>query len=102
MSAPLTRRAFLAASAATAAASCLAPSLASDRGPEPLGPVAGRTGPRGIAAGSAGRPSLGAVTLLDGRVMEVSHRTAWRIRPGKSVLIAPEPDGTWSVLYAEC
>ena len=103
MSAHTTRRAFLASSAiAIAAASLRASAAPATSHPEPLGPVAGRTGPLGLAPGTSTGPSRGVVTLLDGRTLVASHSTRWPIGPGKSVLIAPEPDGTWSVLYAEC
>lgn len=104
MSAHVTRRAFLATSAGAiaAAATLRAASAPATSPPGPLGPVAGRTGACGLAPGSPSDPSRGAVTLLDGRTLVASHSTRWPIGPGKAVLIAPEPDGTWSVLYAEC
>jgi hypothetical protein len=102
MSIPITRRAFLATSAEVVAVAAVIPAIA--RGgtpPEPRGTVYGRTGPAGIRAGSPGRPARGRAILLDGRELEVSHATAWRIGPGKGVLLSPEPTGAWSILYAE-
>jgi len=101
----LTRRAFLASSAGALAVVPVLTALAADRPPhraEPHGPVPARTGPEGLAPGSPTDPSRGEVVLLDGRTLVTTHTTHWRIGPGRSVLIAPEPDGTWSLLYAEC
>lgn len=101
----VTRRLFLASSAgAIVAASALrAPASPPEpRTPDPLGPVPARTGPLGLRPGTPSRPSQGTVILLDGRTLEASHSTRWRIGPDKALLLAPEPDGTWSVLYAEC
>ncbi len=99
------RRKFLAttsgAVAAFAAFSSGAASARVDRTPMPTGPVAGRTDERGIAPGTARDPSRGQVVLLDGRVIDVTHPGGIGIAPGRSVLIAPEADGSWSILYAE-
>ena len=96
----MTRRTFFAASASTIAA--LAGTSVAHSPTAPSGPVYGRTGPRGIAPGTASRPSRGEVALLDGRVIEALHVTSRGIGARKSVFLVPEAGGAWSVLYAEC
>lgn len=98
MNVPMSRRDFLGSVAVAAVAPAI---VRAQPRPEPAGPVYGRTGPRGIAPGTASRPSRGPVTLLDGRTLDAGHVTAWRIAPGKGVLLAPDGDGGWSILYAE-
>ncbi len=102
MNVSITRRVFLASSAGAIAALAIVPAaaLADDR-PEPRGPVYGRTGPGGISPGSSDGPSRGPVTLLDGRTIEASHVTGWRIGAAKGVFLGPNPKGGWSILYAE-
>jgi hypothetical protein len=104
MSTDVTRRAFLVASAgaaATLAAAARPAAARDDPRPAPAGPVYGRTGPQGIRPGTAVAPSRGVVTLLDGRVLEATHVTGRGIGAGKSLLLAPDGEGKWSVLYAE-
>ncbi|WP_435010842.1 hypothetical protein P12x_002128 [Tundrisphaera lichenicola] len=105
MHAPVTRRAFLATSTTGLAAVAIPAWPASARvvtRPEPTGPVYGRTGHRGIPAGSTSAPSAGDVALLDGRILRVSHESSRGIGARKSVLLSPDRNGRWSILYAEC
>jgi hypothetical protein len=103
MSTPVTRRVFLVSSAEAAALVAISPTLSlGDSRDEPCGPVYGRAASSGLNPGTASSPSRGRVELLDGRSLEVSHETGWRIAPGKGVLVAPDGRGGWSVLYAEC
>lgn len=100
----ITRRDFLASSAGSLAAVAVAarPGLARDEtSPLPAGPVYGRVGKRGIPPGTAEAPSRGDVILLDGRVLVASHETRQGIRPGRSVLLAPDGPGRWTILYAQ-
>ena len=92
MSIPVTRRAFLAASAGSVAALAAARPVPvrADSCPAPPGPVYGRTGVRGIPPGTARAPARGEVVLLDGRVLEVSHVNGLRIGAGRSVWLAPD------------
>jgi hypothetical protein len=104
MTAFVNRRAFLASSASAIAVLAVAGHAASrvDPRPAPSGPVYGRIGPRGIGPGTTSAPSRGEVILLDGRVLEATHVASRGIRAGKSVLLAPDGDEGWSILYAEC
>jgi hypothetical protein len=99
----VTRRTFLVASAGAIAVFAAGTSGAActDPRPVPSGPVYGRVGRRGLSPGTASAPSRGDVILLDGRVLEASHVTGRGIRPGASVLLAPDAGGGWSILYAE-
>ena len=95
----LTRRAFVATCSGAIAALAL-----DGRGlahPAPTGPVYGRTGRGGIGPGTPSNPSRGEVILLDGRVIEATHVNRGSIPAGGSVWLAPEADGSWSILYAE-
>ncbi len=99
---PLSRRAFLAKSSGAIAALAVGRrALGASPRAEPPGPVYGRVGPRGLAGGSSVAPSSGEVILIDGRVLRASHVGPRGIGAGKSVLLAPEGDRGWSVLYAE-
>ncbi len=99
---PLTRRAFLSASAIALAALGAGPRVARPAPrPEPSGPIYGRTGSMGFAPGTASVPSRGEVILLDGRVLEASLVSSRGIGARKSVFLVPEGDAGWSILYAE-
>ncbi len=98
----VTRRSFLSASAGVAATllvSDIAQGSPAHRAATGL--VYGRVGAGGVPAGSDARPSRGTVMLLDGTTIPLSHAGSRPILPGKSVLLAPDTDGNWSVLYAE-
>ncbi len=99
----LTRRGFLAASASTVAALGVAGRAVAriDRAAAPSGPVYGLVEAPGIGPATAHRPSRGRVTLLDGRVLEATHVASRGIGAGKSVFLAHEAGGAWSILYAE-
>lgn len=100
----VTRRTFLASSAATVAACSLLQTTVTAETSHPrypLGTVSGFTGPRGLAPGTRANPGRGEVVLHDRQTLVASQTTPWRIGPGKAVLLAVEPDGQWSVVYAE-
>ena len=74
MIAAFTRRRFLAATGTVTALVARWSSPPAPAGaPEPTGPVYARAGRRGLAPGTRHRPARGKVTLLDGRVLTVSH-----------------------------
>lgn len=101
---PVTRRAFLASStlAVSAIAGLRSVAIAeTSRQADPLGTIPGITGPLGLAPGTTANPTRGDVVVLDGHILIASHSSSWRIGPGKAVLLSPEPDGRWSVVYAE-
>ena len=64
------------------------------------GTVYGRVGSAGIPSGTSFAPSRAEVILLDGTSLQASH-VSGHIRPNRSVLLSPAPQGGWSVLYAE-
>ncbi len=100
----VTRRSFLETSAgivAALAATGFAGKAQPNSGPKTAGVVYGRVGSRGIAAGTASTPTLGEVILLDGTKVEAAHDCGRHIVAGKSVLLAADASGRWSVLYAE-
>jgi hypothetical protein len=100
----VTRRAFLAMSAGAVATLAVADcpgAVPADARSAPAGVVYGRAGRRGISPGTASAPSRGEVILLDGRVLEASHGTSRGIGAGRSVLLSPDENGGWSILYAE-
>jgi hypothetical protein len=104
ISTAMTRRDFLTTSAGAVAALAVVgrPGVVqADLHPMPTGVVYGRSGRRGIPPGIASAPSRGDVILLDGRVLEVSHVTSQAIGAGKSVLLSPDGNTGWSILYAE-
>jgi hypothetical protein len=99
-----TRRWFLETTAgivAALAATGFAGNAQPNSGPKTAGVVYGRVGSRGIAAGTASTPTLGEVILLDGTKVEAAHDCGRHIVTGKSVLLASDASGRWSVLYAE-
>jgi hypothetical protein len=97
----VTRRNFLIASAAIAAAHAGAAGSLSGQGKAtPSGTVYGRVGSAGIPACTSFAPSLAEVILLDGTSLQASHVSS-HLRPNRSVLLAPDSHGGWSVLYAE-
>lgn len=103
MNEQVTRRTFLASTAGAVALTSSMPRPARARNvQEPLGPVVARTGSRGLTPGSRRDPTRSTVTMLDGRTLEVAHTSPMRIGPRKSLLVTPDPSGTWSILYAEC
>jgi hypothetical protein len=65
------------------------------------GAVYGRAGTKGIAAGTCFAPSRDEVILHDGTRIEVAHVGGQQILAGKSVLLSPDENREWSVLYAE-
>jgi hypothetical protein len=98
----MTRRAFLVATSSALAAASLNPTTEQGGSqPLPSGPVYGRVGGRGLDPGAVDRPALGEVATLDGRALVVRYASGQRLAPGKSVWLAPEADGVFSVLYAE-
>ena len=97
----VTRRTFLIASAGIVTAPTGAAISMSDQAKAPsVGAVYGRVGSAGIASGTSLAPSQAEVILLDGTSLRASHVSS-DIRPNRSVLLSPEPQGGWSVLYAE-
>ena len=97
----VTRRTFLIASAGIVAAHVGAADSFSGRADAPAaGTVYGHVGPAGIPAGTSIAPSRAEVILLDGTSLQASH-VSGHIRPNRSVLLSPDPQGGWSVLYAE-
>jgi hypothetical protein len=97
----VTRRTFLIASAGIVATHIGAASSVSGHIEAPIaGTVYGRVGSAGIPSGTSFAPSRAEVILLDGTSLEASH-VGSGIRPNRSVLLSPDPDGEWSVLYAE-
>jgi hypothetical protein len=104
MNRPVTRRTFLTSSALTVSACAVLQNAATaetSRLADPLGTVPGITGPLGLGPGTAANPARGDVLLQHGHTLVASHSSSWRIGPGKAVLLSPEPDGCWSVVYAE-
>jgi hypothetical protein len=102
--ATVTRRSFLGTSAGlvTALAASAAPHTTRANAILELpGAVYGRAGSKGIAAGTGSAPSRGEVNLLDGTRIEVAHAGGQHILAGKSVLLSPDENSEWSVLYAE-
>jgi hypothetical protein len=100
----ITRRTFLATSATAVAALAVAARPEAGHADTPLasvGAVYGMARRHGIPAGTTSAPSRGEVILLDGRVLEATHVTSQGVRAGRSVLLSPEGDGRWSILYAE-
>ena len=98
---PVTRRTFLACSAGAVAAFPIVANAATAQTDDPLGTVCGVVGLRGLGPGTATNPATGEVILTDGRTLVASQTTRRRIGPGKAVMLAPEPDGRWGVVYAE-
>jgi hypothetical protein len=97
----VTRRAFLIASAVVVSAHADAASATCEHGKtHNPGAVYGRTGRKGIPAGTSFTPSQAEVVLLDGTVLHAAHISG-HIRPDRSVLLSPDSAGGWSVLYAE-
>jgi hypothetical protein len=97
----VTRRVFLIASAGVVTAYGGATTAISAHGKTPCaGAVYGRTGKKGIPAGTSSAPSQAEVVLLDGTLLQAAH-TSGHIRPNRSVLLSPDALGGWSVLYAE-
>jgi hypothetical protein len=97
----VTRRVFLIASAGVLAAYGGATTAISAHGKTPCaGAVYGRTGKKGIPAGTSSTPSKAEVVLLDGTSLQAAH-VSGAIRPDRSVLLSPDPRGGWAVLYAE-
>jgi hypothetical protein len=97
----VTRRTFLIASAGIVAAHAgAAESLSGQAEAAPTGTVYGRVGSAGIPSGTSFAPSRAEVILLDGTSLQASH-VGGLIRPNRSVLLSPAPQGGWSVLYAE-
>jgi hypothetical protein len=97
----VTRRTFLIASAGIVTAPAGASISMSDQAKAPsAGAVYGRTGSKGIPAGTSIAPSRAEAILLDGTSLQASH-VSGHIRPNRSVLLSPDPQGGWSVLYAE-
>ena len=95
------RREFLQSTCAAAAAvgAAAIPGAAQSAAQRlPRGPVYARAGEGGIRP--ARRASRNEAILADGRRLAVSD-AAYRVAPGKSVLLTPEIDGRWTVLYAE-
>lgn len=99
----VSRRAFLGSSAGLALGLSLA-------GPAPSrgathhhrsGVLYGTAGRRGIPPAGAAGPARGDVLLLDGTTIAARHGSRHPIAPGKGVLLSPDGDGEWSVLYAE-
>jgi hypothetical protein len=100
----ITRRTFLATSSAMAASLVIAGGSAfakSAAHPMASGVRSGRVGPRGIPAGTALASSVGEIVLEDGSVVEASLTTSPGLHAGRSVLLAPDEQGGWSILYAE-
>jgi hypothetical protein len=101
MNAPVTRRSFVAMAAGvvtTLGAGALPNTLPATS--LSAGTIYGRAGRRGIASGTLSAPSQGKIVLLDGATVEATH-VSQKILPGKSVLLSPDGQGKWSVLYAE-
>jgi hypothetical protein len=97
----VTRRTFLIASAGIVAAHAGAANSLSGQAEAPAaGTLYGRVGSAGIPSGTSFVPSRAEVILLDGTSLEASH-VSGQIRPHRSVLLSPAPQGGWSVLYAE-
>jgi hypothetical protein len=95
------RRTFLITSAGIVAAhSAAADSFSRQAEAPPPGTVYGRVGVAGIPSGTSLAPSRAEIILLDGTSLEASH-VSREIGPTRSVLLSPDPDGGWSVLYAE-
>ena len=97
----VTRRTFLVASAAIVAApagSAVPRSMQAKA--TCYGAVYGRVGAAGILSGTSFAPSRGEVILLDGTLLQASHVSS-DIHPNRSVLLSANPNGEWSVLYAE-
>jgi hypothetical protein len=65
------------------------------------GAVYGRAGSKGIAAGTCSAPSRGEVDLIDGTRLAVVHVGGQHIHAGRSVLLSPDDNCEWSILYAE-
>jgi hypothetical protein len=100
----VTRRSFLETSAGLLATFTAAGMHSAAHAKSPLktaGAVYGRVGKRGISAGTSAAPSLGEVILLDGTVVKATHGSGQHIIAGKSVLLAADASGGWSVVYAE-
>jgi hypothetical protein len=99
----VSRRAFLESSTGIAAGLFLAhPAPAQvDARLKPAGVLYGRAGKRGIPAASSAEPARGDVVLLDRTTIVTTHHGRHGIGPGKSVLLSPDGDGGWFVLYAE-
>ena len=92
----MTRRKFVVASVGMGTSLCLTgASSRVCRAPRP-GTLYGRAGEGGIAPGGIGQ----AVTM-DGVRLMVSHPGRNPVRPGKSLLMSPDENGNWTVLYAE-
>ena len=97
----VTRRAFLITSAEVVTASGGGTFASSEPGKTPsAGAVYGRTGKMGIPAGTSSMPSQAEVVLLDGTSLRAAHTSAI-VRADRSALLSPDPQGGWSVLYAE-
>jgi hypothetical protein len=100
----LTRRSFLEASAGIFATVASATVAGAARAKGPLitsGAIYGRVGQSGISAGTAAAPSTGDVMLLDGTMLKANHGSGQPISPGKSVVLAADENGGWSVIYAQ-
>jgi hypothetical protein len=97
----MTRRAFLIGSAEVMTAFGGATIAISGRGKTPrAGAVYGRAGRKGIRAGTSSTPSQADVVLLDGTSLQAAHISG-HIQPNRSVLLSPDMQGGWTVLYAE-
>jgi hypothetical protein len=103
----VTRRGFLIAAAGAVVAHATTIAISAQRRTPCTGVMYGRTGRKGMRAGASAMPSNAEVmpsnaevVLLDGTSVQVAPISE-DICPNKSVLLSPDPQGGWSVLYAE-
>jgi hypothetical protein len=100
----ISRRVFLSVTAGTLAAVAVTTSTVTapaNTNISAAGAVCGRALNPGISAAKPSAPSHGKVMLLDGQIVEVTYVNNQTIRAGSSVLMTPDENGAWSILYIE-